>query len=101
MSIIQEKPVVATIEVAYSDIRKSDMQVENQKTCSLVINIIKHIFQEYGVELQEISIPKNKPRNADIYFDVLLNESQIESIKKSILEKTADSLRFVEVFVDA
>ena len=100
MSILEEKQVPATIEVSYSEARKSDMNAENQNTCSLVINIIKHVLQERGAKLEEITVPTNKPRNADIYFEVRINNSEIESVKKEIWEKSANSLKSIEFFTD-
>lgn len=100
MSSLQKKHISGTIEVLYSDMCKRDMNAENQNTSSLIINIIKHTLKEQQITLKEITIPKNRPRNADIYFDIRLDESQIESIKKEIINRVGDNLKSVEIFVD-
>ncbi len=101
MSLLQEKSVEATIEVAYSDLRKYDMKIEHQKTCSLVINIIKHIFEKHNIKLNEISIPVNKNTDVDIYFEITLDSLRnINDIKKDIMEKTVGSLSSIEILID-
>ena len=99
MSLIQ-KPLSATIEVVYSKARKNDMRIENQKTCHLIINIIKHVFQKRGIILHEITVPINKPANTDIYFEVSIPKSEIDSMKKEILDRCGDSLKSADVFLD-
>ncbi len=100
MSVLQ-KPIAATIEVAYSDVRKQDMTRENQKTCSLVINIIEHIFDEHNIKLNEILIPKNKKNNVDIYFEISFNSiKEMDIIKNEIMKKTVGSLSSLEILVD-
>ena len=100
MSLLQ-KPIAATIEVAYSDVRKRDMIKENQKTCSLVINIIKHIFDEHNIKLNEILIPKNKKNSVDIYFEIIFNsKKEIGIIEKEIIKRTVGSLSSLEILVD-
>lgn len=101
MSILQPKPIYATVEVLYSDVRIRDMKKKNQTTCTLIINIIKHIFARRGIRLEEISVPKNKKhRIADIYFEVIFNsDEEIEEVEKEIHDKTVGNLKSVKTFV--
>lgn len=100
MSLLQ-KPTPATIEVVYSKVRKYDMKKEHQKTCSLLINIIKHILQKHEIQLNEILIPTHKDNNADIYFEVIFKSKQeIDEIKNEIMIKTVGSLSSIEVLID-
>ena len=100
MSLLQ-KPISATIEVAYSDARKKEMNITNQTDCVLVHNIVKQIISKHCVGDIQIVIPTNvKDRYSDICFDFEINsENEIIIIQNEIKNELKQSLKSVEGFI--
>lgn len=99
MSLIQ-KYIPANIEVSYSNARREEMKINNETDCVLVHTIVKQIIQKYSSEKIKTSIPINKNRTIDIYFDFKVkSESDLIKIEDEIKENLKQSLEYVKSFI--
>ena len=93
--------IPATIEVAYSDARKSEMRLTDQTDCVLVHNIVRQIIAKYCSGEIKVVVPTNKKtRYSDVCFDFRISsEDELLEIQNEIKNELKQSLKSVNGFI--